>query len=396
MVVVINALRLLGYEEGGTGKKRSRMKLPQKISRQRYVLLIVVAALFIGYSVYEYAVGRNAIPEGLIQANGRIEGDAVTVASKVAGKITGIDVREGDAVQAGQLLVRLDDAQLRARVDQAAAAVATLESQLASARVGLDLLRKEAPLAVDSARAGVGRAQAALDKAETSEQQARREAERQRDLVARGFASTQQDERAQLALDAAASESMSAREALVQSRKQLAQAELGGDRIRAREAEFLALQAQLRQAQAALAEAKIVLADLTIRAPVAGVVVARVREPGEVVAAGAPLLDLVDLDQLYLEVYVAEVQIGKLRRGLPARIYTDAFPDQPFEATVLYIASRAEFTPKEVQTPDERVKLVYAVKLYFTANPDHRLTPGLPADAVIRWKEGVPWAKPRW
>lgn len=85
-----------------------------------------------------------------------------------------------------------------------------------------------------------------------------------------------------------------------------------------------------------------------------------------------------------------------MRLGLPARVYTDAFPDLPYAATVRYIASRAEFTPKEVQTPDERVKLVYAVKLYLNANPEHRLTPGLPADAVIRWKEGMEWTKPRW
>ncbi len=113
-------------------------------------------------------------------------------------------------------------------------------------------------------------------------------------------------------------------------------------------------------------------------------------------SAGSPLLDLVDMDRLYLKVYVAEHEIGKLRLGLPARIYTDAFPDQPFEAVVRYISSRAEFTPKEVQTPDERVKLVYAVKLYLTENPDHRLTSGMPADAVIRWKEEAPWMKPRW
>ena len=96
--------------------------------------------------------------------------------------------------------------------------------------------------------------------------------------------------------------------------------------------------------------------------------------------------------------YVAAeaVLIGKVRLGLPARVYTDAFPDEPLSATVRYIAAQAQFTPKEVQTPDERVKLVYAVKLYLDANPQHRATPGLPADAVIRWKEGAPWARPRW
>jgi HlyD family secretion protein len=109
-------------------------------------------------------------------------------------------------------------------------------------------------------------------------------------------------------------------------------------------------------------------------------------DTGEVVVAGAPLLELVDLDHLYLKVYVPEVQIGKLRLDLPARIYTDAFPDQPFDATVRYIASKAEFTPKEVQTPDERVKLIYAVKLYLTANSDHRWTPVSPR--CYRWHGG--------
>lgn len=368
--------------------------LARDVLRRPYVLLVLaVAALVLGFL---YVNVPDAIPEGLIQANGRIEGDPITVASKVAGKIATVEVREGDAVEAGQLLVRLDDAQARARVDQAAAAVGTLESQLASAKVGLDLLRKEFPLTVDAARAGARRAQAVAAMAETNEQQARREAERLRDLVVKNFVTSQQSERAQLALDAAVSELMAVREALVQSQKQLALAELGGDRIRAKEAEFLAVQAQVRQAKATLAEAESLLSDLTIHAPAAGVVLVRAREPGEVVSAGAPILDVVDLDQLYLKVYVAEVYIGKLRQGLPARIYTDAFPDQPFEATVRYISSRAEFTPKEVQTPDERVKLVYAVKLYLSANPDHRLTPGLPADAVIRWQESVPWAKPRW
>jgi len=115
-----------------------------------------------------------------------------------------------------------------------------------------------------------------------------------------------------------------------------------------------------------------------------------------VVAPGSPLLTLVDLDHLYLRVFVPEAQIGMLRLGLSALIYTDAFPDKPFPATVRYISSRAEFSPRDVQTPEERVKLVFAVKLYLDANPDHRLTPGLPADAMIRWKDGAAWTRPRW
>ena len=176
----------------------------------------------------------------------------------------------------------------------------------------------------------------------------------------------------------------------------MAQAVLGWKRIRARESEVAKLERQRDQAEAVLEEVESVLADLTIRAPSTGTITTRIVDVGEVVSGGAPLFEMVDLDRLYLKVYVPEVQIGKIRLGLPARIYTDAFQEEPFPAVVRYIASRAEFTPKEVQTPDERVKLTFAVKLYLEANPDHRLTPGMPADAVIRWQEDVAWRKPQW
>ena len=156
---------------------------------------------------------------------------------------------------------------------------------------------------------------------------------------------------------AAASDQVAANGSLAQARKELAQAELGWKRIQSREKDVAALEQQRDQADAALTEVQSVLSDLTITAPTDGTITTRMIDVGEVVAAGAPLLELVDLDRLYLQVFVPEIQIGKLRLGLPARIHTDAFPERPYDATVKYIASKAEFTPKEVQTPDERVKI---------------------------------------
>ncbi len=176
----------------------------------------------------------------------------------------------------------------------------------------------------------------------------------------------------------------------------MAEAQLGREQIEARKDDVNAVAAQLKQTHAAVTEIQSMLDDLTIKAPVSGMITTRIADVGEVVTAGSPLFDIVDLDKLYLKVYVAENKIGKVRLHLPAKIYTDAFPDQPLPATVRYIASQAEFTPKEVQTPDERVKLVYAVKLYLDENPAHRFTPGLPADAIIRWRQQTPWARPQW
>ena len=111
---------------------------------------------------------------------------------------------------------------------------------------------------------------------------------------------------------------------------------------------------------------------------------------------GVPLYAIADLSKVYLKAYIPEPMLGRIQLGQAAQIWTDSAPDQPIEAKVGYIANRAEFTPKEVQTPDERVKLTYAVKLYLDQNPEHRLTPGVPADAVVRWKDGVAWQQPRW
>jgi len=366
-------------------------KMKTRLTALSIVLVVstAVAACYFWFRV-------EPIPEGLIQANGRIEGDHYTVASKVPGRIVELMAREGDAVGGRQVLARLDDAQQRARFDQAQAAVAANDAQLEASRTALAMLKKQVPLQVDTAGAGVAHAEAALAAAKASAEQAARDARRYKALLEKHSVDKDSAELKELARKVARAEYATAMAALTQAQKRLAEAELGWEQVEAREQEVVALEAQLKQARAALAEAQSVLDDLAIRAPARGIITTRIVDEGEVVAAGSPLFDIVDLDHLYLKVYIPEKEIGKVRLGLPARVYTDAFPDEPFAATVRYIASQAEFTPKEVQTPDERVKLVYAVKLYLDANPDHRLTPGLPADAVIRWQEDAPWAKPRW
>jgi HlyD family secretion protein len=338
----------------------------------------------------------QALPDGLIQANGRIEGDRMSLASKLPGRIAQLRVREGDTVIAGQVLAVLDDAQVQARVVQVAAQVMAADAQVAAAQAQLDALAKDVPLTVASAGTGVAQAQAGVAKAAAAEAQAQRDAGRLRALFERGSVARQRAELAELAATAASADLAAATQALARSGHQQAESRLGYDKLKVLQAQLAAAQAQRVQARAGLAEVQSVLADLSLKAAAPGVVTTRVREVGEIVAAGSPVFELVDLDRLYLKVYVPELQIGKVRLNLPAQVTTDAFPEHAFAATVRSIASRAEFTPKEVQTPDERVKLTYAVKLYLDANPGHQLTPGLPADAVLRWKDGVAWARPRW
>lgn len=301
---------------------------------KKLIPLFALIAIAIGsWWAYTQYVKVEALPAGLVQANGRIEGDMVSVSSKYPGRIASITVEEGDSVTAGDVLVELEAREIEAKVRQAEQAA--------------EAVRHE------------------VEAVSSQCEQTQRDAQRYEELYAEGTATKREAEQAELA-----------------------------DRVA--QEKRIAAEAQLNQAEAAYDEACVARDELTLTAPSDGVVTNRLHEPGVVIAAGSPVLTLIDLDKLHLKVYVPENLIGQLHLGLPAKIYSDAFPDEPYDATVSYISSRAEFTPKEVQTPDERVKLVYAVKLAVNDNTDHRLTPGIPADAVIRWDDSVEWAMPRW
>jgi len=398
-------------------------------------VVVLAAAAVVAYRKWGL---KEPLPDGLLQANGRLEGDRVLVATKLEGRIESLLAREGDAVTKGAVVAKLDDARVRAQVEQADAEVRRATASLARTRVAIQeakdtvalagarvaaaeaslaLLRKEVPKEIAAADAAVVGARAAVAKAGATREQAERDVERTRRLVDQGTLQQREMEMAETAVAVAVEDVAAAKAALKGAEEVLAQARLGDDRIRVKEEEIATLRAEevrartqarwyeaavaegdasVAAAEAAKREIQSVLDDLTIVSPTDGVVLTRMVEEGEVVARGAALLEVVDLDKLYLKVYVPEPQIGRIRIGSEARIFTDAFPDTPVDATVRYVASQAEFTPKEVQTPDERVKLVFAVKLYLKGNPEHRFTPGLPADAVIRWKDGTPWARPRW
>jgi multidrug resistance efflux pump len=162
----------------------------------------------------------------------------------------------------------------------------------------------------------------------------------------------------------------------------MAQAQLDAMRAGATEEEISILEAQVEQAQAALDGLLVLREKFTIAAPVGGMVLERSIHAGELAAPGATVLTLGDLDKVTLTVYVPEDKLGYVNIGQDVTIRVDSFPDRTFEGAVIAIAHEAEFTPRNVQTQEERVNMVFAIDVEIP-NPDHDLKPGLPADAVI-------------
>jgi HlyD family secretion protein len=360
---------------------------------------LLLAALVVGLvaAVIGYVNSRrDRWPDGLVLANGRIEGDRYVAAAKLPGRISAVLVHEGDHVAQGAIVALITDARVMAQLRQAQAALAAVDAQLVSGQTALDVSGHQANLAIAAGEQAVANARAVVGKADAGAVLADRDVGRMRTLETQGSIETHRREEAELLSAVRAADQKSAVAGVAVAQDQLAEVRLGPARVKAQRQALSALAAQRQQAVAAVAEAQSVADELTIKSPVAGTVVSRIVEPGTVLSAGSAIVELVDLDHLYMTAFVPSVEIGRLRRGLAARVYVDAFPDHPFEAVLRTIANRAEFSPKEVQTKDERVKQVYRIKLLIVGNPGHRLTPGIPADAVIRVDPNTPWRTPKW
>lgn len=294
----------------------------------------------------------------VISASGTIEAIEVHVASRVAGQLLELAVEEGARVEPGDVLARIDHA--------------TADIQLRQAEAGVRLAEAQLALLVKGARSeDIRQAEAALEQAEAALKIAADDASRMRELLKTGSVTAKQRDDAEARLTVASAQRSAANEALSKVRRM------------ARPEEIQAAEARLAQARAAADLLAKAIADCTVTAPAGGTVTHRAVEAGELVTPGATVITLADLDSVYVMLYITEVEVGRVRLGDAAEIRIDAFPDKPFIGKITYISPEAEFTPKNVQTKEDRVKLVFGVKVAI-GNKEGLLKPGLPADAAVR------------
>ncbi|MFZ2053691.1 MAG: efflux RND transporter periplasmic adaptor subunit [Candidatus Aminicenantales bacterium] len=300
---------------------------------------------------------RNQEERGRIIASGTIEAVEVSVAAKTSGQIEKIFVEEGARVQTGDTLAVIDSTSLAIQLRQAEAAVDLAESQL-------ELLLKGARVE------DIRQVEEAAKQAEAQLNLAAEDLERIQNLYAKESATLKMKQDAETRFQVAKAQHVAARQALQKVR------------TLSRPEEVKAAQARLAQAEAGGDLLKKTIADATIISPTAGVVTHKAMEPGEFVAPGRTLLTIADLDNVRLSIYVTEVDLGRVRLGQRTEVRIDSHPGRVFSGTVIFISPEAEFTPKNVQTREERVKLVYRVKIEIP-NPEGILKPGMPADASI-------------
>jgi HlyD family secretion protein len=348
--------------------------------------------------------------EGTLQISGRIEGYETDVGAKVGGRVKTVAVREGDPVKQGQLIAQLDDDEIQAQLQGAAARIAAAEQQARQARLQIDVIDnqlREAQLNVlqsqqdnhgriYQAQANVAALEAQLKQAESQLSLARLNRDRFARLWRDGAIAQQQYDQAQTTYDSALASVEAVQKQIEAARGALAIAQTSNLNPAIRRSQLAALtqqrqqaiaqlqaaQADIQNAQATQKQIQAQRAYLNVLSPIDGVVTARTVEPGAVVASGKTLLSLINLNTVYLRGFVPGGEIGKVRVGQPARVFLDSNPKQPLKATVSEIDSQASFTPENVYFKDDRVRQVFGVKLAIE-QPDGFAKPGMPADAEI-------------
>jgi HlyD family secretion protein len=373
------------------------------------VAAVVVLGL-LGFGVWHIFLAGSRLPPGVIGVSGRIEGDDAAVGAKIAGRIREITVREGDRVEAGQVIAVLDDAQIRAREQQSEAAVrqaqarvrlsqhqiTVLREQLRQSEMGVEQARTDAQGRVHEAEARLAAAEAQLAQAEASYAQTKWEREAYAKLVQQGAVAEQDAMQKRYAEEAQGAvvranrrQVEAARGALTTAKANLTNPEIRSSQVAAVQGQILQAQADIaaaeadaERAQAMLDEARANRADLQVRAPFTGTIATRTAEPGEVIAAGTPIATMVNLGQVYLRAFVPGGEIGRVRLGQAARVYLDSAPKTPIDAEVIRVDPEASFTPENTYFREDRVKQVVGVKLLIRGATGYA-KPGMPADGEI-------------
>ncbi len=378
-----------------------------KHARRLAVASVVVAA---GAAViYVQTRGRDGREVGTVRVSGNIEVIDADLGFKIAGRVERRLVDEGETVRAGQVVALLDRSDLEADVatrdaalQEAQAALAELEAgsrpdEIAESKAAHEVTEARlAELVAGSRPQEIREAEARLASAVAEQTYQENEQRRYAVLLAKGSATQEEFDRVEEAFKLAEARRVEAEEALKLAREGprrevIEQARAARDQARARfnlvrdgprKEEIARARAKASESRASLGLARTRLGYATLTSPLTGIVLSKDIEPGEFVAPGTPVVTVADIANVFLRAYVNESDLGRVKVGQAVRVTADTYPGKVYNGRISFIASEAEFTPKNVQTEKQRVKLVYRIKIAIK-NPEMELKPGMPADAEI-------------
>jgi HlyD family secretion protein len=324
--------------------------------KTKWIFLILVLGILGVVALFLFKQSEKMKMKRLL-VYGNIEATEVDMSFKIPGRVIHRSVDEGDFVKKGSEVATLEDEDLKRQAEEARASVRVAEARLREALAG-------------SRSQEIKQAWASVEKARSDRDQLKSDWERAEALFKEGVIPVQSRELA----------STSYQMALAAYKEAMEHYDLVKEGPRKEDID--ALKASLEQAKALLNLREVQLSYANLTSPVSGVVLVKNIEPGEMVSAGTPVVTIADLNDVWLKAYISETDLGRVKYNQKVKVKTDTYPDKIYWGKISFISSEAEFTPKNIQTREERVKLVYRIKVTLD-NPEMELKPGMPADGEI-------------
>ena len=389
------------------------------IKRRRFLFFIILFVFLFGLgTVYYSTTYHSGSKKGLLKLHGWVEGTEISLSAKVKGEIVELNIEESSMVKANDLIARIKSDQIKSQITNAEARIAETEamhmkthnqveiiqSRLFGAKIALELSRKQSEAKIKQAEASLSSKKAVLDRAETNLSRAEKDYHRFSPLAEKNSISQSKMDSVEEDYKVARSEVERASRGILLAEASLSLAKSALMEIRLKENDVNTLEKELVAAKtdeniakavvdSALAQKREIgatLEDTFIYSPVKGTVTDKIIELGENVVYGTPIAVITDMQQLYVKTYVQQVDIGQVKLNDPCRIYVDSFPDRYFKGKVILVASKAEFTPRDVQMDEDRSTMVYKIKVGID-NPEGILKPGMPADIELKWDKDKAW-----
>ena len=352
--------------------------------------LVVVGAVGEFLFFFGDKIFTAPLPEGFVFTSGRLDTRVIDASSKVGGRLVDINVKEGDRLTKGQLIATISPSELNAQLKSAEANIELLESRKAQARVDLELTRDQVNSGIRQAKAHVNVAEANLARSRACFKQTEVDFSRAEQLYTTGAIPKRKFEAQRLARDIADKEVKVAEKALEEANIAL---ELAQDMKKTLQAKEIALKSLEQMSAAAAADKELIQVhkeEMTICSPCEGTVLDRVMDPGEVVSPGIPVVTIVSPKELYLKVYLKTADMSRVRIGNDVRLALDGLKET-IDAKVIRISDQAEFTPKNVETKDQRTNLVFEVRIAQFDDPQGILKAGMSGEVIIRTDNSKNW-----
>jgi HlyD family secretion protein len=326
------------------------------------ILLVFIIVIIIAlYKVLPYFKSKDIH----LTVSGRAEADEIDLAARIPGKIKNVMIEDGMMVNKGDVIARIDDADLQSQRREAVAGIEELKDKIRAAEIDFEYTANNVEHSIDEAQKGLSVAEARLKQAEAKKENAEKEMNRYSSLLEKEVIPKEKYDNVDLAYKLSQEDVRVASNEVEKAKVSLMKAEDGHKLVEAKEKELLSLKKSLTQLQEKVRQIDIYIGYTAITAPLDGVILRKVAEPGEVLVEGGVAGVMIDPKDIHIKTYVPEKYIGKIRIGMDAKVISDAYPDQPFTGSICFISDKAEFTPKEVQSYEERIKQVFAVKICF-------------------------------